>query len=161
MEADDAIACCALARRFLVEVCPTRPDSLVDWLHALVGARLLAAPARAVVVREDHTSCVVLRVDGADPAPDAEVGRIVARARRRVDAALQEARNGERAYVADALFARRVAREPRGDGLRWRPHLHHDDALSDWVLALAAVGALSGVPGACPGCGAPSHGPCP
>lgn len=126
-------------RRFVADVRADDPARLLDWLAALVEHGLLPR-ARVVAVRELGGVRVDVPLDGRAPAA---LASLILVARRRVDAALCDDEAVAARYVEEALFARRVAREPRGRSLEWVAYLREDDALSDWVLALAAVARLS------------------
>lgn len=131
-------SCFELAARFLSEVREEDPATLASWLAALVERGLLP-PTEHVVIRQHGGERVVVPLETSTPAA---LTAAIAAARRQVQLELADADLGMGRYIEDALFARRVAREPRGGELEWVVHLGVDDALSDWVLALAAVARL-------------------
>jgi len=151
---EDANVCAALARRFLADVRAGRPASLSEWMAEVVDRGRLRVPERVVVARELDVGRVVIPLDGAPPVQS--TARLIEEAQRRIAAWLADPPSRER-VITDALFARRVLRDVERGPLEWRSALREGDTLSEWVLALMAVGALSRHPAACLGCERPRH----
>lgn len=151
---EDANICAALARRFVADVRAGRPASLSEWVVQVVDRGRLKVPERVVVAREVDAGRVVIPLDGAPPRQP--TARLIEEAQRRIAASLADLPSRER-VIADALFARRVLRDVGRGPLEWRSALREGDTLSEWVLALMTVGALSRLPAACLACELPRH----
>ena len=121
-------------------------EDLAEWARTLAHAGFVSHQGGAVVVSEEGGGRIVVPL-GADHAVD-QLHRVFSLklaklARARVVHALTEALDRDNRFVTAALYAKRVARARLADTLTWRPTLTDRDSVSQWVLAMLAVDALT------------------